>query len=644
MHDHPGPPPERGPASGRPSIGDYAVIGNARSAALISRQGSIDWLCWPRFDSPSWFAALLDRRRGGRFAVRPAGDFTARRRYVGDTNVLETTFRTPTGTARLTDLMPVADEAGQRRELWPQHELLRAVECLEGEVTFELSCDPRPDYARATPRRHDRGPLGIHFEHRDSVLVLRGDLPLALAPDGSGAGGRVTLRAGERRYLSLVFAEREPAVLPPLGDAAERRIRETTTWWERWAGRCTYEGPYRDAVVRSALTLKLMAFAPSGAVVAAPTTSLPEQPGGVRNWDYRYCWLRDASLTLQTLFDLGYPAEAEAFMSWLTHTTRITWPELRIVYDVYGRPDLHEEELPHLEGFAGSRPVRVGNAAQDQLQLDVYGEVLDAVYQFVRRGGRLDRTTRRMLVGFGRTVCRRWREPDEGIWEIRATRRHHTYSKAMCWVALDRLLRLHEAGRLRLAAAPFARERAAIREEIERRGYSEALGSYVSVLDGAAVDASLLQLGRYGYADPASPRMRGTLHAVRERLGTNGLLYRYVDEDGLPPGEGTFGICSFWAVTAQALAGDRAGAAERFERILAHANDVGLFAEQVDAATGEALGNFPQAFTHVGLVDAALTLCGVERGTPEPAALAAGAREAGGRRSAAVDTGISSEV
>ena len=607
----------------RPSIGQYAIIGDCRSAALVSRDGSLDWLCWPRFDSPSLFGALLDPTKGGRFVVRPVGSFSSERRYVGDTNVLETTFRTPTGVARLTDLMPVCSEVERRRELWPQHQVLRAIECLAGEVELEFVCDPRPDYARTTPRLRDRRLLGVRYEHHNTALILHSDLPLTLFGDDTGARGRAVLRAGERRHVSLVFSQGEPAVIPPLGAVAERKIRTSIEWWEHWASLCTYRGPYRQAVIRSALTLKLMTYAPSGAVVAAPTASLPEQLGGVRNWDYRYCWLRDASLTLQALLDLGFPAEAKSFLAWLIHTTRITWPELQILYDVYGRPNLKEIELDHLAGFAGSRPVRVGNAAEGQLQLDVYGEVVDAVYQFVRRGGHLNRTTARMLIGFGETVCRRWREPDEGIWEVRSGRRQHTYSKAMCWVALDRLLRLHAAGRLRVPTERFAREQAAIRDQIERRGFDQGLGSYVSVLDGTAVDASLLHLGRCGYADPASPRMRGTLAAVRARLGRNGLLHRYLTDDGLPPGEGAFGICSFWAVTAQALAGDRDGAGKTFELLLGYANDVGLFAEEIDPESGAALGNFPQAFTHVGLIDAALTLAGADRRPAQPAELPA---------------------
>ncbi len=594
-----------------PAIGDYAIIGDCRSAALVSRWGSIDWLCWPRFDSPSLFAALLDPERGGRFVVRPTGRCTAERRYVEHTNVLETTFHAAGGVLRLTDLMPVASEAERRSTLMPDHQILRQLECVSGEVEVEVVCDPRPNYARSKPRLRRRGALGIYYEHRGRALILRADFPLALSGDRSDAVGKVTLRAGERRYVSLVGADGTPAALPPLGEEALRRLDQSVRWWRDWSDRCTYEGPYREAVVRSALTLKLMCFAPSGAVVAAPTTSLPEWLGGVRNWDYRYCWLRDASLTLQTLFDLGYRAEAEAFLSWLLHTTRLTLPELNIMYDVYGETRLRERELPHLAGFAGSRPVRIGNGARSQLQMDVYGEVLDAAYEFICRGGRLDRTTAGMLLALGETVCRRWREPDEGIWETRGGRRHHTYSKAMCWVALDRLLRLHEERHLEAPVERYRREAAGILADVEAKGFNQQLDSYVSEFGGDEVDASLLLLARYGYGDPAGPRMRGTYRRIRERLGADGLLYRYrthAGGDGLPPGEGAFGICSFWAANCLALQGDLDAAAQTFEHVLGYANDVGLFAEEFDPRTGGALGNFPQAFTHVGLIDAALTL------------------------------------
>ncbi|MHB1176241.1 MAG: glycoside hydrolase family 15 protein [Sulfuriferula sp.] len=596
-------------------IGDYAIIGDCRSAALISRTGSIDWLCWPRFDSPSLFGALLDHGQGGRFAVCPTAQFSTTRCYLGDTNVLETTFRTATGVVRLIDLMPVDSEENKRHTLWAEHQILRIIECVEGEVEIEVVCAPRPDYGRTVPRLRLRGALGFYFEDHGHAFILRSEIPLKLSEDHADVHGKYVLRHGERLRFSAVYSEGEPAFIPPLGELAEQRLQATLRWWEEWAARCTYEGPYRDAVMRSALCLKLMSYSPSGAMVAAPTTSLPEKLGGVRNWDYRYCWVRDASLTLQSLFDLGYRHEAEAFLSWLLHTTQMSQPELQILYGVYGETRLPEQELDHLAGFAGSRPVRIGNDARAQLQLDIYGEVLDAVYAFICRGGRLDRATTRMLRGFGETVCRRWQEPDEGIWEIRGGRLQHTYSKVMCWVALDRLIKLSEQGHLRIPLERFTCTRDAIREAIERHGYNEEIQSYVSVFGGSDVDASLLLLARHGYADPAGIRIRQTCALVHRRLGRDGLLYRYLaDNDGLPPGEGAFGICSFWAVDCKALQGDVDGASQIFESVLSYANDVGLFAEEIDPDRGTLLGNFPQAFTHVGLIDAALTLAQANMG------------------------------
>ncbi len=606
--------PVREPAY-RP-IGDYAIIGDCHSAALVSRDGALDWLCLPRFDSPSLFAALLDAENGGKFVVRPTSDFEVRRRYLPDTAVLETTFASATGVARLLDLMSVSSEPEKRSQLQPDHEVLRVIECLDGEIEVEVTCDPRPDYAHAAPRLRDRGPLGFHSSHRAQLLVLRSEIPMQLTIDHSGVAGRERLVRGDRRRIALTFTRGTPAVIPALGAVADTRVARTVHWWRDWAARCSYAGPFRQSVVRSAITLKLLTYAPSGAVVAAPTTSLPETLGGVRNWDYRFCWVRDASLTLQALFDLGYPAEAEAFLSWLLHTTRMTHPELQVIYNVYGEKRLPERELTHLEGYAHSRPVRVGNGAAQQLQLDNYGEVTDAVYEFVARGGRLDHQTARLLVGLGHGVCRRWREPDEGIWEIRSERRHHTYSKAMCWVALDRLVRLHDEGHLRAPVDYFRQQRDAVREDVERHGYNEELGSYTAWYGGDSVDASLLLLARYGFVDPTSQRMIGTYNLVHERLAANGLLYRYVTpHDGLPPGDAAFGICSFWAVETRARQGEVAEAVARFEQLLRLANDVGLFAEEIEPELGTAMGNFPQAFTHVGLIDAALTLTA---GTGQP--------------------------
>jgi GH15 family glucan-1,4-alpha-glucosidase len=614
---------------GYPPIGDYALIGDCRGAGLVSRDGSLDWLCLPRFDSPAIFAALLDADEGGRFRIRPAGAFRAERRYLPDTNIVETTFRCPGGTVALRDVLPVVSEEEKAGFLAPEQEVLREVAVLAGEVELEILYDPRPDYGRVRPALRRRGALGWWCGCGGGVLILRSDVPLLRCGDSGGARGRATLRSGERAYFSLGYSREAPAVVPPLGAAAGERLDRSARWWREWAGRCAYRGPYREAVVRSALILKLLTYAPSGAVVAAPTTSLPERIGGGRNWDYRYCWLRDASFTIRALVALDYDEEATAYLGWLLHATRLTRPELQVVYDVYGEARLPERDLPHLAGYRGSRPVRVGNDACGQLQLDVYGEVVDAAARLLHGGARLDRETARLLDGLGRAVCRRWREPDEGIWEGRSGRFHHTHSKVLCWVALDRLIALHEAGHRGLSADLFRRERAALRAAIEARGYNARLGSYAQVFDGDALDASLLTLPLHGYLPADHPRMRGTVDRILAHLGRDGLVYRYGadTDDGLAPGEGAFGLCGFWAVECLARAGDVAAATRAFERLLACGNDVGLFAEEIDPASGAALGNFPQAFTHVGLINAALTLaeCGAGRRIPAGDGHAAGA-------------------
>ncbi len=641
-------------------IRDYALIGDCRTAALVSRWGSVDFLCLPRFDSSAVFAALLDARRGGRFFARPVGEFQVRRRYLGRTNVLETTFETAAGVLRLTDAMSVAGEAERRGELLPEHELLRCLECVAGEVEVEVGCDPRPDWGAAgtAPAPRDRRALGVTWGHGNQLLMLRSEVPVAAGSGPSGhpgqsplprlAGrqgvyGRETLRAGDRRFLSLASATAEPGVFVPLGDAAARRLERSVRWWEQWAAACVYLGPHPEAVARSLLTLKLLTYSPSGAVIAAPTTSLPEEIGGSRNWDYRYCWLRDTSWTLTAFFDLGFRAEGQAFFSWLLYATRMRtaapaghrWtPRLRIlnvVYDVHGEVRLRERLLPWLEGYAGSRPVRVGNGAVGQLQLDIFGEVAQAAFEYVERGGTLDASEGRLLRQLGETVRVLWREPDEGIWEKRSGRRHHTYSKAMCWVALDKLLLLHDRGAIALSAAEasaFRRDREALRLAVETEGFNQQLGTYVDVLGGDEVDASLLLLGLRGFDDPArSPRLTATLAAVRERLERNGLLYRYPPgADGIPGGEAAFGICSFWLAELLALAGRVEEALAQFERVLAYANDLGLFAEEIDPQTGAALGNFPQAFTHVGLISAALAIAAATGRARRPSAPAAGAK------------------
>jgi GH15 family glucan-1,4-alpha-glucosidase len=462
--------------------------------------------------------------------------------------------------------------------------------------------------------RVDRRHAGVFYcEHGASALVLSTDLSLAVDRDRNRLVGIEQLSGGTKRYLSLTYAHGMPAVLAPLGAEADRRIESAISWWNEWMASLRYDGPYRELLVRSALVLKLLSYSPSGAIVAAPTTSLPERIGGIRNWDYRYCWLRDASLTLRALCDLGFDVEAESFLSWLLHATHLTWPDVRVVYDVYGESRLVERELASLAGYGGSRPVRIGNAAATQLQLDTYGELVESAFLWVSRGSTLDKASKAYLVALGKTVCRRWREPDDGIWERRAGRRHHTHSKVMCWVALDRLLRLHRSGHLRVPVNEFEKHREAIRNEIEQRGFNRHIDSYISAFDGDEVDASLLVLALHGYVEAGSSRMRSTCKRIRQQLGADSLLYRYRESDGLPPGEGAFGICAFWEVENLVLQGRRAEAVRQFETLLSFANDLGLYAEEIDPATHAALGNFPQALTHVGLINAALELAAYDR-------------------------------
>ncbi len=441
------------------------------------------------------------------------------------------------------------------------------------------------------------------------MLVVHTDI--ALRPEGDALVGSVTLGVGERRYLSLAYTKSDPAVLPPLGRHAEQRIADTIAWWRGWADRCHYPGPYREQVVRSAVTLKLLTYTLSGAIVAAPTTSLPEALGKGRNWDYRYCWLRDAGLTIQALLATGYREEALSFLGWMLYATRLTWPELQVMYDVFGRTRLAEKELAHLAGYAASRPVRIGNDAYRQRQLDIYGEVVTAACAALAGNGRLDSESARMLSGLGDVVSRQWRESDSSIWEVRGPLRHYTFSKVMCWAALDGLLKLHRDGALVLPpskVAAFERERTAIEQAIERRGFNTNLNSYASVLDGDKVDASLLLMACIGYKDADDPRMRATYDLIHRRLGRNGLLHRYERFDGIAGIEGAFGICGFWAIDNLAKRGEIDAAERRFNHMLSFANDLGLYAEEIDIASGAALGNFPQAFTHVGLINAAVSI------------------------------------
>jgi GH15 family glucan-1,4-alpha-glucosidase len=589
------------------SIGDYAIIGDCRTAALISNQGAIDWLCLPHFSSPSLFGALLDEERGGRFLIAPADSARVTRRYLPGSNVLETTFSTPDGVVRTTDLMPVPCGPS----LQPMREVLRRIEGVEGAVPVRIEIAPRPDYGRRPPRLERRDKRTWACTWNNECAHVASDV--SLVADGDRLIGERIIVGGERLWCSLAYAKGDVGVLPALGAAAQQRLDSTADWWRAWSARTQYAGPYRECVLRSALTLKLMVHALSGAVIAAPSTSLPETLGGERNWDYRYCWLRDAALTMRALIGLGHFDEARGFFNWMLHATRLTWPELQVLYDVYGRTDLPEMELQHWRGFCESRPVRIGNGAHSQLQLDVYGAVCGAAREYFDATGAIARDEARLLRGFGEAVCRQWELPDHGLWEIRGEPRHYTFSKFMCWSALDALLALAGKGVLK-APRRFEPTRRALREVLETRGYNSRIASYVGVLDGAEVDASLLLMGCLDYLHPREARMRSTFARIQERLSRNGLLLRYeAGHDRVAGDEGAFGICSFWAIDNLAKRGDHAEACAHFERLVGLANDLGLYAEEIDPHTGAPLGNFPQAYTHVGLINAALALSSQDR-------------------------------
>jgi GH15 family glucan-1,4-alpha-glucosidase len=583
------------------ALRDYAVIGDGRTVALVARDGSIDWLCLPDLDSSSVFGAVLDADRGGRFALRPRQPHEARRRYLPDTNVLETTFTTSTGVVRVTDAMTLPG-----RGLGPSREVVRRIDGLAGYVPMGWRVEPRFGYGSAPVRLDTRGSYPVATSGSDALAVCAWD---AGAPriEASGIDGEFDARDGASGTIAMIAARAEPLVFPTRAQA-ERRAAETAEFWRRWAGRTIYTGPWREAVVRSVLALKLLVFAPSGAIAAAATTSLPEQLGGSRNWDYRYSWIRDSSFTLDALLQLGYQEEAKAFFWWFMHATRLTLPRVQVFYRLDGGPRAPERTLP-LDGYRGSRPVRIGNGAAAQLQLDAYGELLDAAFVYVTRGHRLDRETGRDLASVADFVCGHWREPDAGIWEVRASPRHYTQSKAMCWVALDRATQLARGGWLPAThAGRWRAEAEAIRRFIDEHCWSETKRSYVWYAGGDELDASLLLMAIVRYDRPDSPRLRGTVQAIRQALGSGPLLHRYTGDDGLTGGEGAFLCCSFWLAEALAIAGRREQAVELMDQLVGLANDVGLYAEEIEPTTHEFLGNFPQGLVHLALISAAVAI------------------------------------
>jgi GH15 family glucan-1,4-alpha-glucosidase len=598
-------------ASPYPPISDYALLSDCHSAALVSLDGSIDWCSFHRFEARPVFARLLDWGRGGFFRIAPRDDYTAVRRYLPGTNVLETTFATATGTLVLVDCIPVHETEEHEPGHHPYHRVLRFVRCEEGEVAVKVNFEPRFDYGLTAPRLELRAQdLAIVYGGADALL-LQAELPIGHAELSACAAAR-TLKAGEEAFVALTYALPHELVESRLSpEDAHEQLEETIRYWESWSSRCTYDGPYREQVVRSALVLKALTNGPTGAIVAAATTSLPEEIGGVRNWDYRYSWLRDSSLTLNALFALGYSQEANEYMSWLKRTTAGRAEDLQIMYGVGGERFLPEIELHQLDGYRGSRPVRIGNGAASQFQLDVFGELLDTAWLYRSRGCAIDDVFWEFLREVAEVVARKWSEPDQGIWEIRGEPRHFVYSKVMAWVAVDRALKLAEIdGR----EAPLERWRALrdeIRTLVERDGVDPASGSFSqSFADGGKLDASNLMIPIVGFVDHRDPRARATVERIAAELSADGFVYRYVTDgvDGLAGDEATFAICSFWLVECLARGGETGRARELFERLIAFANDVGLLAEEIDPHSGEIVGNFPQAFSHLGLIQAAIAL------------------------------------
>jgi alpha,alpha-trehalase len=602
-------PPAGAVADFRP-IADYGLLADCTTAALVATTGSIDWLCLPHYDSPAVFARLLDPG-AGHWSISPTGDTTVTRRYLPGSLVVETTFTSQTGTVRLTDALAFAPgQRGHDLGRDAPHEVLRLVEGVEGEVELRFELAPRPEYGLVRPLFRMEGDGGRTFGGPNRIAVRAG-VPVAVADATMTA--TFTARAGEQIGFSLRWAAPDdpaPQATAPTDVAA--RVADVAEGWRSWeAEHDVYEGPSRDLVRLSARVLKGLTYRPTGAIVAAPTAGLPETEGGERNWDYRYAWVRDASLTVQALYIGSCSDEAEEFVSFMTSSAGGRVDEkLQIMYGIDGRHDLAERELGHLRGWRDSRPVRVGNGAWDQTQLDVYGELLDAIALYHARLGDLHPEVQRFIADLADAAARRWRDRDAGMWEMRGEPQHHLSSKVMCWVALDRAVRLAPKLGEHAKAAEWAMERDQIRDEILRRGWSERRQAYAQAFDSDELDAAALLMPLVGFLPATDERMHATIDRIADELTDDGHVLRYrnaggLNADGLRGEEGTFVLCSFWLVSCLAQAGEVDRAQALFDRLTGAASDLGLLAEEVDTRTGEQLGNFPQAFSHIGLIVAA---------------------------------------
>jgi GH15 family glucan-1,4-alpha-glucosidase len=579
-------------------IESYALIGDCETAALVGLDGSIDWLCWPRFDSQACLAALLGDQQNGRWRISPTSECRATRRYHDDTLVLETTFECAQGAVSVVDFMPVRDGASN---------LVRLVIGRSGEVELRSDLTLRFDYGSVVPWVHRASDDTLRAVAGPHQVVFRSSMPHH--GEALSTVSEFRLAAGQTASFTLGYG---PSHLPdPPAIDAQRALASTQQFWKEWTARSSYDGEWRDAVARSLITLKALTYAPTGGLCAAPTTSLPERLGGQRNWDYRFCWLRDATLTLLALMDAGYYDEAQAWRQWLLRAVAGSPSKLQIMYGLDGEWRLPEQELDWLTGYEGSRPVRIGNAAASQVQLDVFGELMDALYQ-ARKGELVESQAGWALqVALMEHLQNIWMQPDEGIWEVRGPRRDFTHSKVMAWVALDRSIRSSEEFGLRGPVTKWRELRARIHRQVCERGFDPHLGSFVQFFGSKSLDASLLMLPLVGFLPADDARVRGTVTAIERELVVDGLVRRYHSDpaiDGLPPGEGAFLPCSFWLADNLLLQGRSAEALTLFERLLSLRNDVGLLAEEYDPVQKRQLGNFPQAFSHLALVGTALNL------------------------------------